>query len=133
MAYLTDARGNEYLGQLDQIGGGTITDARVSSAVLGALNAELVMDLNGHSSARFDVRTVVASTLTLVWEGSMDGVNYFTLPVYQEVTETYAASLVLAAATVANIMTCNDLAFNRIHAMCSTSTSFVSSRNDATH
>lgn len=79
MAILFDARGNEFQGQLDQIGGGTFTDARVASATLGALNAELVMDINGKAVATFDIRAA-ANSATYVFEGSIDGTNYFTLP-----------------------------------------------------
>ena len=57
MSILYDARGNEFQGSLDTIGGQTITDARVAGATLGALNAEILMDLNGKATATFDTRT----------------------------------------------------------------------------
>lgn len=78
MSQLFDARGNEYLGALDTIGGQVLTDLRTASALLGALNAELVMDLHGKGVAAFDLRTG-AFNGTLVVEGSVDGTNYFQL------------------------------------------------------
>lgn len=79
MAQLFDARGNEFQGQLDQIGGGTFTDARVAGATLGALNADLVMDLHGKAVAVFEIRAA-ANSATYVFEGSVDGSNYYPLP-----------------------------------------------------
>lgn len=101
MPQFVDARGNEFLGSLDQIGGGTFTDARVSSATLGAANAELVMDLNGHDTATFDLRSGALSA-TLVFEGTLDGTNYIGLPALAIVAttgqavpaETYMAAVV---------------------------------------
>jgi hypothetical protein len=80
---ILDARGNPFQGQLDTIGGETFTDARVAGGTLAALNAELVMDLNGKAVARFDCRTAAAS-LTLVFEATVDGTNYFVLPAFAE-------------------------------------------------
>ena len=106
MAQILDARGNPFQGQLDGIGGETVTDARVAGATLGALNAELLMDLNGKAIARFDIRTA-AGALTLVAEATLDGTNYFTLPMFAEqqllaaaiVQETYVPSIVIATTT----------------------------------
>ena len=54
---ILDSRGNPFQGTIDIIGGETITDARVSSATLGALNAEIIMDIQGKATARYDIRT----------------------------------------------------------------------------
>lgn len=70
---------NPWQGSLDQIGGGLVTDARTASAVLGALNAELVMDLNGKAVAAFDIRAS-ANSATYVFEVSVDGTNYVQVP-----------------------------------------------------
>lgn len=78
MAQLRDARGNEFLGLQDQIGAGTFTDGRTSSATLGALNNEIAMDLNGHALARFDLRPT-SFVGTLIFEGSQDGTNFYPL------------------------------------------------------
>lgn len=78
MSLLYDARGNPFVGSIDTIGGETFTDARSASATLAALNAELVMDIQGKAVAVFDVRTA-AGNLTYVFEGTIDGTNYFTL------------------------------------------------------
>ena len=92
MSILYDARGNEFQGSLDTIGGQTITDARVAGATLGALNAEILMDLNGKATATFDTRTA-AGNLTFVVEGTVDGTNYFSLPMWAQ-NQLLAAALV---------------------------------------
>jgi hypothetical protein len=79
MAQLFDARGNEFQGQLDQIGGGSFTDARTAGATISATNGELAMDIHGKAVAVFDIRAS-ANVATYVFEGSMDGTNYYTLP-----------------------------------------------------
>lgn len=94
MAQLFDARGNEFAGQLDQIGGGVITDARAATQNLGALNAETLLDLNGHASGVIDVRGTF--TATLVVEGTIDGTNYIAVPLFNFLTLAYAASLTAA-------------------------------------
>jgi hypothetical protein len=81
MSLILDARGNEFQGQLDGIGGQVFNDARVAGATLGVLNAELIMDLNGKSIAMFDVRTAAAN-LTIVFEATIDGTNYFGLSAF---------------------------------------------------
>ena len=74
MPILKDARGNEFMGSLDQITNQTFTDARTIGATLGAANAEVLMDLNGHAIAIFDLRTA-AMNATLVFEVELLGVN----------------------------------------------------------
>jgi hypothetical protein len=81
MPILKDARGNEFQGSLDQITGGLVTDPRAANVSLAALNAEAIMDLNGQAVAAFDIRTAAAN-LTLVFEVSLDGVNYFAVPAF---------------------------------------------------
>jgi hypothetical protein len=100
---ILDARGNPFQGSLDTIGGESVVDARVAGGTLGALNAELAMDLNGKAVARFDVRSAAAA-LTLVFEASVDGTNYFGLPALAEqqllaaaiTQETYVPSIIIA-------------------------------------
>jgi hypothetical protein len=101
---LYDARGNPVqVGLPDTITNEAITDARPATAVLGALNAEVIMDLNGAAVAYFDVRTA-AGALTYVWEGTVDGVNYVALPAFSffqllaavAVAEQYVPSVVVA-------------------------------------
>jgi hypothetical protein len=90
MAVLYDARGNEIrVGPPDTVTSETVTDSRPITAGLSALNAEVVMDLNGADTAMFDVRTGAAS-LTLVFEGTVDGVNYIGLPAFTLATAAVA-------------------------------------------
>lgn len=90
MAILYDARGNEYFGVLDQIVGQTQTDARPATVLLAALNAETLLDLNGHATALIDLRTG-AFNGTVVFEGTIDGTNYITIPALNLATQAYVA------------------------------------------
>jgi len=107
MPTLYDARGNEVLvGQPDQVTGGVVTDSRVITALLGAVNAEAIMDLNGAATVAVDARTA-AGALTFVFEGTVDGTNYFGLPalaINQLIaaaiaSEQYVAGVVVATTT----------------------------------
>lgn len=66
---------------------------RFTAAALNALNAELVATINGDNIAMIDVRTGAAATLTISFEGSIDGINYIAIPAFP-----YAASI----GTIAN-------------------------------
>ena len=88
MGLILDARGNEFKGLLDIIGGETFTDARAATFLLGALNAEVIMDLHGTSQVVVDARTA-AFNGTLIFEATLDNVNYFTLPAYDASLEQY--------------------------------------------
>lgn len=118
---LYDARGNELQGGLDQVGNQTITDARVSSATLGALNAEILMDLNGKATAVFDVRTA-AMNATLVFEATVDGINYFGLPAMNITTEAFTAAVVITT-TQASIFSMECSGFRRVRCRVSAYTS----------
>lgn len=104
MSILYDARGNPInVGFPDGVTNETITDARPITAVLAALNAEVLVDINAAATVTFDIRTA-AGALTLVFEGTLDGVNYFPLPAFAQqqllvaaiVQETYVASIIIA-------------------------------------
>ena len=103
MAILYDARGNELRVSFpDSITNEVITDPRPITALLAAVNAEVLMDLNGAATATFDIRTA-AGALTLVFEGSVDGVNYFSLLAFAQqqlliaaiTQESYVASIII--------------------------------------
>jgi hypothetical protein len=121
MAVLYDARGNEYRSALDQITNGTITDARTISATLAALNAEVVMDLNGEAVAIFDVRTAAAS-LSLAFEGTVDGTNYVGVPAMNVATEALISTLVLTTTSAAAYQV-GVTGFRRVRIRCSAYTS----------
>lgn len=113
---LYDARGNEFLGGLDQLTGGLQTDARASSANLSALNAETLTDLNGQATLSFDVRGTFVGTVVL--EGTIDGTNYFTIPMFNLNTEVYVLS-----ATAAIQFSAGVTGYRRIRVRCSAYTS----------
>lgn len=116
MAVLYDARGNEYPGQLDAIGGVTLTDARAATASLGALNAEVLSDLNGHATAMIDIRGTFVGTA--VFEGTVDGTNYIAMFPYNIATGAYVVSVTAAAN-----LTISVAGFRRIRVRCSAYTS----------
>jgi len=105
MAIQYDARGNEYKagGFPDGTTGETVTDGRTISVLLGALNAETLIDLNGASVVSFDVRTA-AAVLTYLFEATIDGTNYFSVPMFTQqqllaaaiVQEQYQPSVTIA-------------------------------------
>lgn len=122
MPILKDARGNEFDGALDQITGGTVTDARAATATLGAFAAESIMDLNGQAVAVFDCRTA-AGSLTLVFEGQVDGAgNYIGLPVWDILTEQYTAAVVITT-TLAKTYVLGVSGFRRVRVRVSAYTS----------
>jgi hypothetical protein len=126
---ILDARGNPFGGQIDTIGGETFADARTAGATLAALNAELVMDLNGKAVALFDVRTA-AGVLTLVFEATLDGTNYFALPAFANqqllaaaiVQEQFVPSIIIAT-TQSGLYTVGVSGFRRVRARVSAYTS----------
>lgn len=121
MSIQYDARGNEFLGSLDQITGGTVTDARPITTTLSALNAESVMDLNGAATATFDLRTA-AMNATLVFEGTVDGTNYQGIAAFDQATQAYIAS-VLITTTLAKVYIVNCAGFRRVRVRVSAYTS----------
>jgi len=100
---IVDARGNPFQGSIDSITGEVLTDARTPTVVLGALNAETLIDIQGKSVVTFDARTA-AGALTYVAEGTVDGTNYFSLPMWAQfqllvaaaVAEQFVPSVVIA-------------------------------------
>lgn len=118
---ILDQRGNPFLGSVDQILGQSVTDTRTSSFVLGALNAESVMDLNGKSTALFDVRTA-AGNLTFIIEGSADGTNYVELHGFDAETETMVVSVVVTT-TLDKRYTYNISGYRRVRIRVSAYTS----------
>lgn len=104
MAILFDARGNEFQGTLDQIGGGTFTDARVAGATLNALNAEVVMDIHGKAVAVFEIRAA-ANSATYVFEASVDGTNYFAVPARPMPGSTITAAAISEGLIVSQVVT----------------------------
>jgi hypothetical protein len=133
MSQILDARGNEFQGALDQIGGQVNVDARTSSFVLGALNAEVVMDLNGKAVVNVDVRTG-AGALTYVAEGTIDGTNYIAIPMFctfqllaaAAIGEQYVPSVVVATTHSGNyIIGCSGFRRIRIRVSAYTSGNIV--------
>ena len=96
---------------------------------LGALNAEVFLDINGKAVVTFDARTA-AGALTYVCEGTVDGTNYIALPMFAQfqllvaaaVAEQYVPSVVIAT-THSGIYTVGCSGFKRIRIRVSAYTS----------
>lgn len=99
---LVDQFGNPFRGALDAVGGDVYSESgRSYTQTLSALNAEVVMDLNGHATAGFFLRSATGN-LTAVFEGSSDGTNYdTTLVPYDPVLETYAPTSTVLTTVIA--------------------------------
>lgn len=129
MSLILDARGNPFQGSIDSIGGEVLTDARVAGALLGALNAELLIDVQGKATVMFDTRTAAANC-TLVFEGTIDGTNYFTLAAFAHqqllvaaiVQQQFVPSIVIAT-THSGHYTIQSAGFRRIRCRVSAYTS----------
>lgn len=99
---LYDPRGNEFKGATDTVGAETLTESRTLTASLNANNAEVVTPLNGHATVIWDIRGTF--TLTVSFEASIDGTNYFAIPVMNQATELYTMTIAGAGATVATVV-----------------------------
>jgi len=121
MTILYDARGNEFKGEVDVITNETLTDARSSTASLSALNAEAVVDIQGKRTISFDIRTGAAN-LTLVFEGTLDGTNYFTLTGFNETTFAPTQAVIITT-THAQKYNVNCTGFRRVRCRVSAFTS----------
>ena len=130
MAILYDARGNEFkVAPPDGTTGETVTDGRTISATLAAVNAETVLDLNGAAVVTYYV-TTGAGSLTLVWEGTIDGTNYIAMPIWVQgqtlagtlTAEQYAPSVVTAT-TMTGTYTLGTTGFRRVRCRVSAYTS----------
>ena len=130
MPVLFDSRGNEVrINFPDAVTNETITDARPISAVLGSLNAEVLIDLNGASVATFDIRTA-AGALTYVFEATIDGTNYFAMPGFANfqllaataLAEQYVPSVTVAT-THSGVYTVGVSGFRRVRLRVSAYTS----------
>lgn len=92
------------------------TDVR-TTGVLALLNAELLLPLNGESSASFDLRGTFVGTFVV--EATKDGSNFISVPFYNPLTETFATIATGAGAfEIPNIAS-----FIKIRVRCSAYTS----------
>lgn len=87
---IEDKLGNQQ-SNLNRLGGEVLVDSRVKSFSLGALNAEVVSDVDGQTFAQVDVRGTFNLTLTPSY--SIDGINFFDLPVWNRGLETFAVGI----------------------------------------
>lgn len=121
MAVLYDARGNEVAAPLDLITGSGFTDTRPLTALLGSLNAETIVELNGQTTAMIDARSAAfAGTLSI--QGTVDAVNWVDLPVTNTATQATIVNPVLSGAS-ANVWVVHCGGFQAIRVRVSAYTS----------
>lgn len=98
MGVLFDDRGNEFTGAVDLLTGHAFVDARPTSVLLAALNAETIMELNGQQTVMIDARSAAFSG-TLTFQGTIDGNNWFDIPVTNILTQQSLVNIVLTGAS----------------------------------
>lgn len=119
---ILDARGNPFQGSIDSIGGETLTDARAATQTLGALNAESLIDIQGKAVVMVDLRSA-AFTGTVVFEGTVDGTNYFAIPAINVSTNAFIASLAGAGAVAGTLVALTATGLRRLRVRVSAYTS----------
>lgn len=100
------------------------TDVR-DLGTLAAANAELLLPLNGESSASFDIRGTFVGTVVV--EGSYNGTNFISLPFYNSVTELWATTA--TAAGTFDIPCVSSLRVIRVRCSAYTSGAIITSLN----
>lgn len=122
MAQILDARGNPFYGSIDSITGEVLTDARPITALLGALNAETLIDIQGKSVVMVDVRSA-AFTGTIVFEGTIDGTNYVNVPTINVNTNAFVSLFAGAGAVAGTVFAMKATGFRRLRVRVSVYTS----------
>jgi hypothetical protein len=115
MPQIVDQFGNTFRGYLDTVGGEVVTETgRSYTQIISSGASEIPMDLNGASTAVFDLSTSAAN-MTLIFEGSQDGVNYrlTPLPAWDTQTEEYICSIVITT-TISKVYTVGVSGLKRI-------------------
>ena len=110
---ILDARGNPFQGTLDSITGEVLTDARAAAVVLGALNAETLIDINGKAVVMCDLRSGAFSG-TVVFEGTVDGVNYIAVPAISLQTNAFISLITSAGAVAGTTVALTATGFRRL-------------------
>ncbi len=119
---IVDARGNPFQGSIDSITGEVLTDARPISAVLGALNAETLIDIQGKAVVMVDVRGN-PFTGTIVFEGTVDGTNYVNVPTINLITNAFVSLFAGAGAVPGTLFVCTATGYRRLRVRVSVYTS----------
>lgn len=90
MAILKDSFGNE-IRNLDTVGGEVLIDTRTTVQNIAALNGEVILYCANTNAVALDVRgTFVA---TLVVEATIDGNNYFSVPLFVSTSEIWVTTI----------------------------------------
>jgi hypothetical protein len=100
MAKLYDEQGNR-IDNLHRLGGETIVDARNNTTILAAINAEVLFDVDVQAMASVDFRGTFV--LQAIAEATIDGTNYFQIPIWNILTEAHIVSISAAGSYQVNI------------------------------
>ena len=90
MAIIKDSQGNE-INNLVQLGGETIIDTRNNIQVINTLNGEVTIDCKLTESAIVDIRGTF--TATFIIEATVNGTDYFQLPIFNIINELQLAGI----------------------------------------
>lgn len=116
MAIIKDSQGNE-INSLVQLGGETISDTRAILQTINTLNGEVFIDCEFTESMIFDIRGPF--TATFIAEATVNGTDYFQLPVFNIVNELQLAGITAIGTYFAQL----PAATKRIRLRCSAYTS----------
>lgn len=119
---LLDARGNPFQGSIDAITGEVLTDARSPSALLAALNAETLIDIQGKAVVMVDLRSA-AFVGTVVFEGTIDGTNYVAVSAINVLTNAFISLLTGAGVVAGTPVAMKATGFRRLRVRVSAYTS----------
>lgn len=100
MAIIYDSLGNEQK-LLDIIGGETRTDPRPITQSISAVNGEVLADCFGVGSCAIDVRGTFSATLQV--EASVNGVDYFSIPVMVPTSEIFQVNITTAGVYITHL------------------------------
>lgn len=100
MAIIFDSNGNEKK-LLDPIGGETLIDPRPITQNIGALNGEVIADCVDIGSCAIDVRGTFTATLNV--EATVNGTDYFSIPVIVPTTEIFQVNITAPGVYIAHL------------------------------
>jgi hypothetical protein len=86
---------------LDRIAGETLIDSRPNSQIITALGSEVILYCAGEKTAIAQI--IITGTATLIAEATIDGINYFNIPMFNPITEMYITSMSVTGQIIIDI------------------------------
>jgi hypothetical protein len=100
MAKIYDSQGNE-ISNLHKLGNDVLLDTRANTVNIASTNAEVFFDIDKQATAGIDVRGTF--NLQLIAECTIDGINYFQVPIWNIATEAHIPVISAAGSYQVNI------------------------------